>query len=74
MKKTINNSIKIFIFSFVFLSDFIMFSQTPGDDTGDGTLEGDDAPVAPINSKLIVLALAGIIFAVYTFRNNRKRA
>lgn len=71
MKKILNNSFKIFVFSFVLLSDFIMYSQ-PADDTGDGTLEGDDAPAAPINSKLLILALAGVIFAVYTFKNNRK--
>jgi hypothetical protein len=73
MKKTLNNLFKLFIFSFVLLSDFIMYSQ-PGDDTGAGDLEGDDAPVAPIDSRLIILALAGIVFAVYTFRNNRKTA
>ena len=73
MKKIINNSFKLFIFCFVLLSNFMMYSA-PGDDTGSGDLEGDDAPVAPIDSKLIILALAGIIFAVYTFRNNRKRA
>lgn len=74
MKKIQNNSIKLFIFSFMLLSDFIMFSQSPGDDTAAEDLEGSDAVAAPINSKLIILALAGIIFAVYTFRNNRKRA
>ena len=72
MKEIGNNLFKLFIFSFVLLSDFVMYSQ-PGDDTGDCTLEGDDAPAAPINSKLIILALAGIIFAVYTVRNSRKR-
>jgi hypothetical protein len=73
MKKIINNSFKLFIFSFMLLSNFMMYSA-PGDDTGGGDLEGDDAPVAPINSKLLFLALAGVVFAVYTFRNNRKRA
>lgn len=71
MKKITNNLFKILIFSFVLLSDFMMYSQ-PGDDTAGGDLEGTDAPAAPINSKLIILALAGIIFAVYTFKNNRK--
>ena len=64
---------KTYSLAFFLLNGFIMFAQ-PGDDTGGGDLEGDDIPVAPIDSKLILLALAGIIFAVYTFRNNRKRA
>ncbi len=74
MKNITNHLFKFSIFSFVLLSDFIMYSQTPGDDTAEGDLEGNDAAAAPINSKLIFLALAGVIFAVYTFKNNRKRA
>jgi F0F1-type ATP synthase membrane subunit a len=74
MKNTTNHLFKFFIFSFVLLSNFMMYSQTPGDDTAAGDLEGNDAVAAPINSQLIVLALAGVIFAVYTFRNYRKRA
>ena len=74
MKNITNHLFKFFILSFVLLSDFIMYSQTPGDDTAAGDLEGNDAVAAPINSKLIILALAGVIFAVYTFKNNKKRA
>jgi len=73
MKRTRNNLFKILIFSFVLLSDFMMYSQ-PGDDTANGDLEGNDAPAAPINGKIIILALAGIVFAVYSFKNNRKTA
>lgn len=74
MKNITNQLFKFSIFSFVLLSDFIMFSQTPGDDTPEGDLESDDAAAAPINSQLIILVLAGVLFAVYTFRNNRKTA
>ena len=68
-----NILLKTYMLAFFLLNGFIMFAQ-PGDDTGSGNLEGDDSPAAPINSKLIILALAGVVFAVYTFRNNRKRA
>jgi mannose/fructose/N-acetylgalactosamine-specific phosphotransferase system component IIC len=70
-----NNLFKIYVFAFFLMNGFVMFAQ-PGDDDTGGILEGDDAPVAPIDSKLILLALVGIVFAVYTFRNknNRKRA
>ena len=54
------------------MNGFVLFAQ-PGDDDAGGILEGDDAPVAPINSKLIILALIGIVFAVYTFKNKRVR-
>jgi hypothetical protein len=46
----------------------------PGTNTVSGDLESEDAPATPINDKLIILALAGIVFGVYTFRNNRERA
>ncbi len=39
---------KIYILTFILLSDFVMFAQ-PGDDDGSGGLEGDDAPAAPID-------------------------
>jgi hypothetical protein len=52
------------------LSSVLVFAQI-GDDTSDGDLEGGEPPM-PINGKLIFLAIAGIIFAYYTFRKNRK--
>lgn len=65
--------LKFYLLSFLFLSDFIAFAQ-PGDDDGGGGLEGGDPQPAPINNKLILLAIIGIFFAVYTFRKNRKQA
>lgn len=70
------NLFKIYIFSFVLLSDFIMFAQGEPGDTGDdpdNPVEGDDAPEAPINRKLIWLAIVGILFVIYTYRKNRKQ-
>ncbi|HEU0137041.1 MAG TPA: hypothetical protein VFQ50_07100, partial [Flavobacterium sp.] len=69
-----NNLLKLYVLTFVLFSDFVMFAQDPGDDTGGGDLEEDDAPEAPINGKLIYLAIAGILFAVYTYRRNKKIA
>lgn len=67
------NIYKFYLLTFVLLSDFVVFAQ-PGDDDGGGGggLEGGDPAPAPINSKLIVLAIVGILFVMYTFRKNRK--
>lgn len=51
----------------------MVFAQ-PGDDDGGGGLEEEDPEPAPINSKLIFLAIIGILFVMYTFRKNRKQA
>ncbi len=72
MKK---NLLKFYIFTFVLFSDFVIFAQGPGDDDDSGDLEGeDDLPAAPINSKIIWLAIVGILFALYTYRRHRKIA
>ena len=62
--------IKFYLLAFVLFSDFVVFAQ-PGE--GGGDLGGDDpVPVAPINGQLMVLALVGIAYAIYTFRNYKK--
>lgn len=63
--------VKFYILSFVLLSDFVAFAQ-PGDNDGGGGLEGGDPQPAPINSKMILLAIAGVCFAIYTFRKNKR--
>ena len=63
--------VKLFLLSSVLLSDFIAFAQ-PGADDGSGTLEGGDPQPAPINTKLILLAIAGVCFVIYYFRKNKK--
>ena len=67
------NIYKFYLLTFVLLSDFVVFAQ-PGDDDGGGGggLEGGDPQPAPINSKLIILAIMGIVFVMYTFRKNKK--
>lgn len=55
---------KIYILVFLLLSDFVLFAQ-PGEDDGGGGLEGDDAPAAPIDGKLLWLAIVSILFAFY---------
>jgi len=51
------------------MSDFIMFAQ-PGDEdnNGGGGLEGTDPAPAPINSKIIILLIIGLIFAFYKIK------
>jgi hypothetical protein len=65
--------IKFYLLAFVLFSDFVVFAQGPGEDDGGGGLGGEDpVPVAPINGQLIVLALVGIAYVVYTFSNYKK--
>jgi hypothetical protein len=66
------NLIKFALLLFFLLSNFTLFAQ-PGD-VGDGGLEGDDPAPAPINSKIIYLAIVGIIYVAYTFKKKIKRA
>ena len=63
---------KMSIFLFMLLFDFMTFAQ-PGDTDGtpDG-LEGEE-PAAPINSKLFILALMGVMFIVYKIKTTRKQ-
>ena len=65
------NLLKFYILSFVLFSDFVAFAQPGSDDTGGG-LEGTDPAPAPINSKMILLAIAGVFFVIYTFRKNKR--
>lgn len=64
---------KFYLLTFILLSDFVAFAQ-PGDDDGGGGVEGGDPEPAPINSKLLLLAITGVLFVLYTFRKNKKEA
>ena len=66
---------KIYIFIVVLLSDFIMFADDdPGtgfeDENGDTDGSVEDA--APINAKLIWLAIAGIAFIYFSFKKRQQ--
>lgn len=63
-----NKILKFWIFIFILFSDFLVFADDgPGDDDG-GCIECDDAPAAPINAKLIWLALVGIVFVWFLYK------
>jgi hypothetical protein len=66
-----NNVLKYYIAAFYLCSTFILFAQ-PGDGnggTGDGALEGADAPAAaPIDNYVWVLALVGLMFVFMKLR------
>ena len=66
--------IKFYILAFVLFSDFVVIAQAPGDGDGGGGFEGNDPVPAPINGQLMVLAILGISFVIYTFRNYKKIA
>lgn len=67
----INKYIKIYMFLCVLLSDFMLFAQDPGTDFEDeeGGTDGSVEDEAPINSKLIWLALLGILFSYHYFKS-----
>lgn len=65
-KKAMKKLLKFYILSFVLFFDFHAFAQ-PGAGDGGGGLEGGDPLPASINSKLILLAIAGVCFVIYTF-------
>ncbi len=69
-----NKFYKFCLFSFVLLSDFVVFAQ-PGDEDGGGGggLEGGDPAPAPIDGKLMVLLFFGLIFAFYKLKNLPKK-
>jgi len=68
------NLLKFYLLGFILLSDFMAFAQGDEDDGGGGGLEGGDPEPAPINSKLILLAIIGIFFVMFTLRKNKKQA
>lgn len=66
-----NKVLKFWIFIFILFSNFLAFADdVPGDDDGGG-LEGNDAPAAPINTKLIWLGILGVLFAWYMYKQRR---
>jgi hypothetical protein len=62
---------KIYILAIVLFSDFALLAQ-PGSDDGGGSLEGNDAPAAPINGKLIWLGIIGLLLLFITFPKKEK--
>ncbi|TRX39164.1 hypothetical protein [Flavobacterium restrictum] len=65
-----NKAVKGYL-TLVFLFSNLMLFADPGDESDTGDLESGEP--MPINSKLVVLAIAGIMFACYFFYKNRKR-
>lgn len=57
---------------FFLLSSMVMFA-VPGDESENGDLEGPEPTAAPINSKLFILAVAGIFCAFYYFRGSKNK-
>ncbi len=51
------------------LFNLVTFAQ-PGSDTADGDLEGPDA--VPLNNKIILLAIVGIVFVFYKLKASTK--
>jgi hypothetical protein len=69
----IKSKINFYLVSlFLLCCDFIAFAQ-PGDEDDGGGLEDNTDPVpAPIDGRLFVLALLGVLFVYYTYRRHKK--
>lgn len=65
-----NKVLKWYLLAFLLISDIVVFAQ-PGYDNPDEVESGDDA--APINAKLIYLAIVGCMFAYYYYSKNKKQ-
>lgn len=80
-----NNLLKVILFAFVLCNSFTISAQAFGTGSGidrpsseainesEKALEGPEAIEAPINSNLILLGLAGGIFAFVYFSKNSKQ-
>jgi len=66
--------LKWYMLVFLLASDFVMFAQVgdecdPADPTCDPVEDQD--PEAPINTRLLLLAIFGISFALYYYRRQK---
>ena len=62
--------LKYYIAAFYLCSTFVTFAQeTPGTDDEAGTLENADAPAAPIEDYVWVLATVGLLFVFFRLRS-----
>jgi hypothetical protein len=69
-----NRLLKISVFAFILLTNFVALAQPGGTGDGNGGLEGGDPPPSPIDTRLIYLGIVGLLFAYYAFRKHRKVA
>lgn len=58
---------------FFLLTSMLMFA-VPGDENDTGDLEGPEPAAAPINSKLFILIIAGIVYAFFHFSKKENQA
>lgn len=72
MLNAMKHLFRIYAVLFLLMADFKIFAQGPGDSDDEDELEGGDDPAVPINGKLVVLALAGMLFAYYKYKTHQK--
>lgn len=58
---------------FFLVSSTVMFA-VPGDESENGDLEGPEPTAAPINNKLFILIIAGILYAYFHFSKKENQA
>lgn len=65
----------VYLFVFTVLFNLVSFGQTdPGDFDDNPDANPLDAPAAPINDYLWVLALLGLVFVFIWFKNHAKQS
>lgn len=66
-----NNLIKFYSTLLFFFISFMLFAGI-GDESDDPTMEDPEIPAAPIDSRIFILAVFGIVFAIYSFRSSKE--
>jgi hypothetical protein len=69
-----NKLLKYYIVAFYLCSTVLSFAQTPGSDDNDTGLESADAPAAPIDDFVWVLALICLFYVFLRVRSFVKQA
>ncbi|MFI0491057.1 hypothetical protein [Flavobacterium sp.] len=64
--------LKFYIIAFYLCSTFVSFAQIGSQDSTND-LESTDAPAAPINDYLWILALCGLIFVFFRLKSYSKQ-
>ncbi len=66
-----NRVLKYYIVAFCFCSTLSLLAQNDEGD-GNGGIEGPDAPAAPIDNYLWVMALIGIIYVFFKYKTFKR--
>lgn len=69
-----NKLVYLTVLGIVLFNTMTTFAQGVGDDDDGGGLEGNDPPVAPIDTKLYVLTFIALVYGYYLLKRNKQKA